>query len=714
MKKFYVLPLLFLFLTTGSMWGADKDFTMDKIRTWVGNGAQKAAFAITWNGSNVEDSSLVWGYKWDGTATGYDMLASIAKEDPRFYAVVHENLLFGGYEVLGIGYDIDNHGKTGVKYGDTELYPIDGIIKISSNENIDQYTALDTNDYWKCGWRVNGYWKYFVKENDSDRFSDSMVGSGANTLTDGCWDGYSFTGPFPATEALPPHFFAQVPNPDYTQGVFIVNEDKKGSINYLYNDGSFLNRIYQRENYGKTLGVTTQFGTIYGGNFYLTSKQAPRLVVADAKTLKMKVSLDAIGKGDGRAFLGYNDTTGYVSTSDGIYLFDLSSLTVKEKIAGISGSVGTMIHAGNYVFAEQKDGIIVLKEHKYLKTITESGLTFSSMTQSLDGSIWVGAANKLLKIDPYTLMTEVISLPNGVSISFDSFAWKPTGLCASTKTNTLYFVSGASQWEPDLIYRYEIGNIESLNTPFYTVPEESPIRFLYGSGLRVDPVTDNLYITLTETGWGDHYKQNWVYIINPDGTLHSSNKQEEYAWFPAMPVFPDNATPVAKDFEPLTLAKNNVPVAIQLQGMATDADNLDAAITHSIVNVGNTALTNASISGDTLYIRTAPEMDGTSSVIVRFNSNGKIIDKTLFVTVGNGLGIENSHTENHITVSGKTITVSDFANGTIYIYSAAGQMVAGRNISENQETFTIEVPAGIYLIKGDLYGTSIQQKIILR
>ena len=55
---------------------------------------------------------------------------------------------------------------------------------------------------------------------------------------------------------------------DYSDGVFIVNEDWYGhqnsTVNFLTNQGEWIYRAFQKENPGRELGCTTQFGTIYG------------------------------------------------------------------------------------------------------------------------------------------------------------------------------------------------------------------------------------------------------------------------------------------------------------------------------------------------------------------------------------------------------------------------------------------------------------------
>ena len=62
-------------------------------------------------------------------------------------------------------------------------------------------------------------------------------------------------------------------NVDYTQGVFILNEDWFGhnnsTINFMTSSGDFAYRIFQTANPGKELGCTSQFGTIFGDNMFI-------------------------------------------------------------------------------------------------------------------------------------------------------------------------------------------------------------------------------------------------------------------------------------------------------------------------------------------------------------------------------------------------------------------------------------------------------------
>ena len=97
------------------------------------------------------------------------------------------------------------------------------------------------------------------------------------------------------------------------KGFYVANEDwfghDYGTVNYFKvneNDYDVVYRAYRTANEDEILGTTTQFGTTWGDNIYLVSKQNNRLVVADANTLKKKSSFHryrwrwALFRGGGR------------------------------------------------------------------------------------------------------------------------------------------------------------------------------------------------------------------------------------------------------------------------------------------------------------------------------------------------------------------------------------------------------------------------------
>lgn len=166
---------------------ASAAFTFADITYWVGTGSNQAAFAVQW-GSN---QTLVWGFRWDGTAKGSDMAMAICAADPRLFG------LGGGGTLGGLGYDKDNDGVYGITKG-TTTYNQDNIVNgwISgtySNPGYDGWTSIDSEDVWASGWN-NGYWSYWVRASDSANWGYSGLGFSSRTLTNGCWDGWSISG----------------------------------------------------------------------------------------------------------------------------------------------------------------------------------------------------------------------------------------------------------------------------------------------------------------------------------------------------------------------------------------------------------------------------------------------------------------------------------------------------------------------------------------
>lgn len=321
---------------------------------------------------------------------------------------------------------------------------------------------------------------------------------------------------------------------DFSKGFFIINEGMfgKGGIVNFYNSATnkVETNVFGKLNASKELGNTTQFATIYNERMYLISKQGA-LVVADAKTLKEIARIDNFNDvaADGSAFCGVNANLGLVSTSKGIYKLNLNPLSVEEKLVGISGSAGELLQYRNYVFA-----LVAKKIHAINTSTWEVEKTFnagkSGLTVSKDGMIWSTDDNLLIKINPYTLEMETIAMPNGTKATYNQWAWTQGSLTASKQENALFFVSNMN------VFKYTIGDINSLNTPLFTVPSG---RMIYGTGLNVDPKTNQVLIT-TIVDYGQDAAKNNLYFY--DGTTGSLKKNIFYEeiWFPSMIVFPEN------------------------------------------------------------------------------------------------------------------------------------------------------------------------------
>lgn len=176
----------------------------DDIEFWAGSGASRAALVIDWNDGRSAES-LLWGYRWDGPATGLDMLQAVVNADPRLFA--HLGNYGWGTATLGLGYDLNASGGFAV----SPALPFDGGgLAVDTNPD-DARTAADPGDHWLEGWN-NGFWAYYLKSPGSDSWTSATSGAADRALVDGAWDGFIFAPGFVSGEPATP-VPAAVPEP---------------------------------------------------------------------------------------------------------------------------------------------------------------------------------------------------------------------------------------------------------------------------------------------------------------------------------------------------------------------------------------------------------------------------------------------------------------------------------------------------------------------
>lgn len=195
----------------GDLTVPDGEFTFDMIESWTGEGANRAALVVQWN-VDGEQNALVFGYRWDGVATGSDMFRAVVSANPQLYGLIQYTNVssptdpLGGYTINGIGWDADGDGDIALidtGNGDQVYEAADGLFYHprgydpdkggSSDYDYDNWKARDTDDFWQAGWLSDGYWSYWVKGADSETFGYSSWGASGRVLEDGCWDGWNFS-----------------------------------------------------------------------------------------------------------------------------------------------------------------------------------------------------------------------------------------------------------------------------------------------------------------------------------------------------------------------------------------------------------------------------------------------------------------------------------------------------------------------------------------
>lgn len=433
------------------------------------------------------------------------------------------------------------------------------------------------------------------------------------------------------------------------KGFYIVNEGwfphDKGSVNYFEKNGTSYTphyRAFKAANPDTELGNTTCYGAIWGDNFYLISKQDNRLVIADAQNLKSKKVITDLG-GDGRSFVGIDEKKAYIGYNGGIKTFNIENLTLGEAIAGVSGEIGNMCYAYGKVFAVSDENLYIIdaKTDKVEKTVTGSYDTYKSVVTAKDGSVWVAAADKFIVYNPNDLEnTKEIAYPVDAAVSSSWGSWNPGGLCASTQTNTLYWTTGTSPWSKNAVCKYDI-DASNANSSFYTLlnDEDGKKRVLYGAGLRVDPLSDNLVLQSCRDEW--EYAYNWLFLLSNTGTLNTSfvvadDKEPTagngYYWFPSMPVFEDANKPQILLNQVMMGTKKKVE--IDLSTKVVDYDNIFATMATQVELLNKQDQAKVSIAGNKLVIESQTQ-EGNFKLKLTVVSNGVKVEKEIELVIAN-------------------------------------------------------------------------------
>lgn len=428
---------------------------------------------------------------------------------------------------------------------------------------------------------------------------------------------------------------ANAADSDYSQGIIFVNEDWYGhqnsTLNYLMPDDPdgvyWKYRIFQAENPGFELGCTNQYGAIWNGRLYLIAKQEKdpgasitggRLTITDAKTLKLihqATQIDPSGaQCDGRGFAGVDEHKGYISTSNGIWILNLDTFEISGQVKGSAnpnaggdndkpntdptgslyhGQTGTMVRAAGKIFAaHQQYGMLVIDPEKdevietLPMTIVAEKAGIGSIVKSKDGMLWLSVAKNtqgagatlqyLVKVDPETLDYELLEIPDGMYPPSNSwYAWTPDAFIASNINNCLYWKGGPNRWFSGTeIYKYDIDAKEL--TLHIDLDADGENWKLYGCSMGIDPVNDELYMSLYhEFGTPTYITRRYA----PDGTKIRDYEMIQNYWFPSIPIFQQLEDESGIENIEYSEPCNDTPIEyFDLNGRRVAGDNLTPGI----------------------------------------------------------------------------------------------------------------------------------------
>lgn len=444
-------------------------------------------------------------------------------------------------------------------------------------------------------------------------------------------EGFRIIPPTAATPLIKPTAF------------YIANEDwfghDEGTVNQLDYALQPQYRIYRAANSGKKLGTTLAYATAYGDYYYFVSKQRNRFVVTD-KNFKEVKTLEDIN-GDGRAFVGVSDSKGYISTGNGITIFDIKNLKTAGTIADVAGQTGNMVYADGKVYAVvQGKGLVIIDTKTDEVKITLAG-NYTQVTIDRHGVIWAGKEKELIRINPkdYNDIKSYDIAPSNIPGTWG--AWNAGSLTASMQEDALYWVSDAGAWGGG----NKVGKFDTttgtLNTEFHLLGNDADGNELafYGAGLRVDPFNGDIVLLIKKNGWGPNGGYNWTRILSNSGAKKGeifmqggeANDKNGHYWFPSMPFFQDNNAPEILPNQ--IVLKPNKEFSVSIGEVIVDQDSPLGLIEKTITKFDSTFGT-AVIENDKLIFNTN-DKTGKSSITIRANSNGKVVEKDIELWVRN-------------------------------------------------------------------------------
>jgi len=320
---------------------------------------------------------------------------------------------------------------------------------------------------------------------------------------------------------------------------YVINEGKDNASVNKYMQGEWQYNIVQG------LGKTSTVGIINDGYMYIVSKMSPFLVKMDLKNNQIVNKVDnGLGNNvQGQNFCIVNNEMGILTTNNGAFKINLNQLTVGKKLSGLED----VSNDNEYIY--KTDKYIFISSGTAIKVYNTNNISFkqdiahqikTGFAQTKDGTLWAANGNKLIKINVETLNSEEVELPNELSVYYNQWAYTPTGLCASTTENALYFAQmiteGYSVYGKN-IYKY---NTETKSaTKFFSTPADD--QSVYGAGVQVDPRNGDVYLIYTEDGWGTHYLNTNIYVA--DGVSGTQKAIIDYTgtyWFPSSITFPQS------------------------------------------------------------------------------------------------------------------------------------------------------------------------------
>lgn len=337
-----------------------------------------------------------------------------------------------------------------------------------------------------------------------------------------------------------------VPGADYTGGCLIINEGwfghESGSVSYYdYKSNSVETRAMRNQNFGATLGTTSQSATLWNGKLYICSKQGNQLTVVDPKTLYMEKSAPVLaGTRQVYEFIGLNDKYGVVTANGDVFRVDLETFQSEQIVMDDTwgGCGSAYVYQGKLLLNVKSKKMHVLEVEKILGDL--SSYTFSKpfpyttidvtttggcrFVAGKDGNVYTvettNSENNLVKIKPDFSIEKTPMRSDYQPSNFGSY--REDSFCGDGEN--FYYIAGGK------VYRSTFADA-APSQAFISYAKEG--YGFYGAGIRVNPNTHELLATyLTED-----YQKNLIVRFNGTTGEKISEVAFDGYYFPGTIIF---------------------------------------------------------------------------------------------------------------------------------------------------------------------------------
>ncbi len=158
--------------------------SLDDIQLWTGSGTNRAALVIHWNAPEVRNNtsvpnpaaekSLVWGYRFNGSATAEDMFNAVVAADHRLFVTAAAPYPGFGAFIYSIGYDLNNNGVFGLTIG-TNVFAENAFTngqRVFTTEDSDSAQPLDASDVFWSG-SLGAHWEMWQEQGGAGGFTNA-------------------------------------------------------------------------------------------------------------------------------------------------------------------------------------------------------------------------------------------------------------------------------------------------------------------------------------------------------------------------------------------------------------------------------------------------------------------------------------------------------------------------------------------------------------